>query len=168
MARFDKYAPLLHELEGGYVNHPADKGGPTNMGVTLTKFREVFGKAKTIADLQGMTEAQWRKIMKEGYWDKAQADYIENQSVAELIADWCVHSGPGILRKVQSIVGAGVDGIIGPKSLIAINACNQKCLHCKVKDAREQYLRRIAETTPSQAVNLAGWLNRLKRFQYVG
>ena len=64
MARFELYAPILKEVEGGFVDHPADKGGPTNAGVTLATFKTIFGKDKTVDDLRNMTNAQWKRIMK--------------------------------------------------------------------------------------------------------
>lgn len=167
MARFDKYAAFLKKLEGGYSNKESDKGGPTMMGITLKTYRAWYGADKTIEDLKRITEAEWTHIMKKGYWDVAGCDYIENQSVAEIIADWVVNSGPGVLRKVQSIVGTEVDGKVGPKTLICINNYKQKCLHCKIWDARKEFYERTA-LQPGQEKNLAGWINRLNKFVYDG
>ena len=125
MASFDKYAPKLKKWEGGFGNHPADTGGATMCGVTLSTFRQFFGADKTEADLRKMTEAQWRTVMKGGFWDKCWADQIKNQSVAELIVDWCVNSGTGMIKRVQAIVTTTTDGVMGPKTLYAINACRQ-------------------------------------------
>lgn len=166
MARFDKFAPLLRKLEGGFVNNPNDKGGATNCGVTLATYRQFYGKDKAVEDLKKMTEAEWRNIMKRGYWDVAKADYIENQSVAEIIVDWCINSGTWMLRKVQSIVGVEVDGIVGPRTLNAINTYRQKCLHCKVLDARRDYYARLIKADPSQKVFEKGWNNRLSNFVF--
>lgn len=165
MADFNKYAPILKALEGGFVNDPNDKGGATNCGVTIGTFRDFFGKDKTVEDLKRMTESQWRKVMY-SYWRSAGCDSIENQSIAELIADWCIHSGLGILRKVQSIAGTAVDGKIGPKSIAAINGFRQKCLHCQIWDARREFLIRVAETNPQYKGMLKGWMNRLERFRF--
>lgn len=165
MARFDLYAPLLKKLEGGwkYTNRPSDKGGPTLCGVTLKSFRAEFGQEKTIADLKAMTEAQWTRIMKK-HWDAGKCTEIQDQWVAELVADWVVNSGPKVLKKVQSIVGVEVDGIIGKKTLAAINAANPRCLHCKIMQARYDYYDRLIAADKTQEVNRVGWYNRLKNF----
>ena len=136
MASFDKYAPRLKKWEGAFVDHPADAGGATMYGVTLTTFRMLFGEDKTVADLKAMTEAQWRQIMKGYFWDKCWGDMIVSQPVAEIIVDWCINSGMGMLRKIQAIVGTKVDGISGPKTVNAINGYNQQVLHYKIKAAR--------------------------------
>ena len=168
MARFDLYAPLLKKLEGGYVDHPLDKGGPTNCGVTLKAFQAAFGKDKTPADLKAMTDSQWTQIMKKNYWDVVGGDYIENQSVAEIFCDWAINSGVSIISKVQSILGVSVDGKVGPKTINAINGYRQKCLHCKIWDARKAFYERIVASNPSQKVFLKGWMNRLANFVYDG
>ena len=168
MARFDLYAPKLKRLEGGFVNNPKDKGHETMCGVTLATFRQWFGQDKTVEDLKNMTDAQWTQIMKKSYWDVVGGDYIENQSVAEIFCDWAINSGVSIISKVQSLVGASVDGKVGPKTINAINGYRQKCLHCKIWDARKAFYERIVASNPSQKVFLKGWMNRLANFVYDG
>lgn len=58
MADFKKFIPLLKKLEGGFVDHPTDKGGATNMGVTLKTFREHYGNGKSVKDLKLMRAEQ--------------------------------------------------------------------------------------------------------------
>lgn len=101
MADFNIYAPHLLQFEGGYVFHPMDEGGPTNMGVTLQTYRDHFGQDKTVDDLKDISRDEWTQIMKSGYWDRCKADRIDSQSVAEILVDWCVNSGMVGLRRVQ-------------------------------------------------------------------
>lgn len=166
MASFDKYAPKLKQWEGGFGNHPHDPGGATMCGVTLATFRQFFGGDKTEADLRAMTDAQWRTIMKGGFWDRCWADQIRNQSVAELIVDWCVNSGVGMIKRIQAIVGTKQDGIMGPKTLAAINAARSQVLHFKVKAARAAYYEGLVLQRPSSITFYDGWMNRLCSFNY--
>ena len=165
MADFERYAPILKRLEGGFVNNPADKGGATNMGVTLATYRAIFGKNKTIYDLKNITDAEWSQIMKV-YWNAVKGDQINNQSIANLVADWNVNSGTTGRKAIQKALGLYADGIFGQKTLAALNAEPQKCVFCKIKAAREQFYTSIVQKTPSQAVFLKGWLNRLNQFEY--
>lgn len=165
MAKFDLYAPILRRLEGGFVDNPADKGGPTNCGVTLVTFRVIFGKDKTVEDLKNMTDAQWKKVMKV-YWDACNADQIKNQSIANIVVDWNVNSGTNGRKGVQKALGLVADGIFGPKTLEALNKEPGKCVFCKIREARESFYRKIVEKTPSQIVFLRGWMNRLNDFVY--
>lgn len=168
MARFDKFAPLLKKLEGGFVNDPADKGGATNMGVTLRTYRAIFGKEKTVEDLKHISDGEWTTIMKTLYWDVARCDEIENQSIAELIADWLVNSGTRMIKAIQEEAGVDADGIVGPKTLAAINGANQRCLHCKILVRRRKFYSRIIVVDPSQKKFEKGWNNRLSHFVYEG
>ena len=127
---------------------------------------QVFGSDKTVSDLKKMTEAQWRYIFKRGYWDKAGADNIKNQSVAELIVDFCVNSGVGMLKKVQSLLGVTADGVLGPKSIAAINGANQQLLFNAIMAERRSKYFEIVAYNYGQKVNLQGWLNRLKMFTF--
>jgi hypothetical protein bfra3_11916 len=52
----DKFITYIKSWEGGYVNDPRDSGGATNKGITLTTFRSVYGKNKTIEDLKNLTD----------------------------------------------------------------------------------------------------------------
>lgn len=167
MAEFERYAPLLKELEGGFVEHPADPGGATNMGVTLKIYRSFFGQNKTVGDLRRITDAEWSRIMKTGYWDKCLADGIGNQSVAEIFVDWAVNSGPATaIRRVQEIAGTRPDGCAGPKTIAAINASNPEELFIRIKDARIQYYRKLVVSRPEMGVFLKGWLNRVDKFTF--
>jgi lysozyme family protein len=168
MAEFNRYAKKLVEIEGGYVNHPEDKGGPTNLGVTLNTFRQYCGQGKTIKDLRNMSYGTWCEIMKDMYWDKCLADEIENQALAEIIVDWCVNSGTVGLRKVQEIAGTKPDGIAGPKTLDVINGANQKDLFDRIMAARNQFYVNIVKKNPTQRVFMNGWMNRLGRFKFEG
>jgi len=165
MADFSRYAPKLKRLEGGFVNNPNDKGGATNCGVTLFTFRSFFGKDKTVDDLRRMTSSQWTKVMK-SYWTTCKADEIRNQSVAEMIVDWHINAGRNPLKTIQEIIGTTPDGQFGPMTIGAINAMEQRCLHCKIRSARITYYENLVRKTPSQAVFLKGWLNRVNEFQY--
>lgn len=166
MAEFIKYAPKLLQVEGSFSNHPEDKGGPTNKGVTLATYQSYCGQDKTIKDLQNMSYGTWQDIIKDLYWDKCLADKIINQAVAEIIVDWCVNSGSTGLRKVQEVVGTKPDGIIGPKTLAAINKADARQLFDRIILARKQFYEGLVKKNPSQKVFLNGWMNRLKMFQF--
>ena len=166
MADFMKFAPHLLQLEGGYVWHPEDKGGPTNTGITLRTFRQHCGQDRTIADLKEMSYGTWCKIMKEQYWDKCRADEISSQSVADIVVDWSVNSGLVGLRKVQEILSQKPDGIVGPKTLAAINGAEPQELFERIKAARKQFYIDIVKRSPSQKVFMNGWMNRINSFVF--
>lgn len=167
MAEFGKYAPLLKRLEGGFVNDPQDAGGATNAGVTLNTFRAYYGQDRTIEDLKNISNTQWSRIMKEGYWDRLQADRIESQGVAEMLADWAVNSGVcTAVKGVQRLLGVRQDGIVGDMTIAAINGEDPQRLFYDIKAARKRYYMDIVERKTSNAKFLKGWLNRLEMIEY--
>lgn len=156
MAKADILAPFIQSFEGGFANHPKDPGGATMKGVTLATYRSYFGKNKTVEDLKKISNQEWNHIFKSGFWDKAKADEIENQSVANLIVDWMYNSGPGIIKKIQEIIGVSPDGVIGPKTIEVINNQDSKELFIKLHTARDKYYKGL-KNFPTFG---KGWLRR--------
>ena len=167
MAEFGKYAPLLRQLEGGFVDDPDDAGGATYAGVTLKVFRSYYGGDRTVEDLKAISNIEWCNIMKTGYWNRLQADRIGSQGVAEILADWAVNSGVRTAVKgVQRLLGVRQDGIVGDMTIAAINGEDPQRLFYDIKAARKQYYIDIVERKTSNAKFLKGWLNRLEMIEY--
>lgn len=167
MADYKQLIPFILKSEGGYVNDPTDSGGPTNKGVTLNTYRSVYGRAKTINDLKHMTDNEWRHIFKTLYWDKCKADDITDQSIANLLVDWAYNSGPSVaIRHIQRIVGVEADGIIGRKTLSAINQHSPLPLFGALKQDRIAFYHTTATKNPLKKKFLKGWLNRVNSFTY--
>lgn len=166
MADFEKFAPLLLDSEGGFVDDPDDRGGATNRGITLETFEgwcRKHGYPRPTADrLKAMSVETWARITKELFWDKVGGDDIINQRVANLICDWAFNSGVGIITRVQVLVGVKADGIVGRETLRAINAEDPAKLAGDLKRLRTAYYHTIARRGNNRKY-LRGWLNRLDR-----
>ena len=157
--------PFIRSWEGGYVNHPNDKGGATKWGVTIGTFRSAFGSRKTVTDLKNMTEEQWDAIFDKMFWSKCKADGIVNQSIANLIVDWYWGSGKWGIVYAQIEIGVPADGIIGPKTLAAINNADQSELFAKLWRKRKAHFESLAKQK-GQSIFLSGWLNRLNGIKW--
>lgn len=172
MANINKLIPHILKWEGGWSNDPADKGGPTMKGITLavyTSYRAKKGRpTPSQKDLKNITEEEWKDILKSMYWDRWKADQINNQSIANLLVDWVWTSGVYGIKFPQRILGVTDDGLVGNKTLSAINNYpDQKELWQKLWKRREQHFTSIANATPSNKKFLKGWLNRLNDLKYV-
>lgn len=164
MADYKKFVPVLKKHEGGWSDDQSDPGGATMCGVTLATFREFYGDERTKEDLRNITNGQWSKIMKT-YWDRCQGDKIENQSIAEILVDWCVNSGTTAIRKMQFRLGLKADGIVGPKTLAALNTEDARYVFDTIKSARVDYYNDLGKRMPKF---LKGWLNRTNSFKFEG
>ena len=108
---------ILHH-EGGYVNHPEDPGGETNMGVTKRVYED-FGGTKDMKDLEFDDVAP---IYKKNYWDRVKGDHLPI-GLDLCVFDFGVNAGTGRSAKyLQSLIGTTVDGGIGPNTLKAVDA----------------------------------------------
>ena len=172
MAKFENFAGKLLRLEGGYVNHPLDKGGPTKYGVILSVWKE-YGHDKDgdgdidAEDIKKLTEEDARYIAKKIFWDYFLADHISNESVAEFIVDWGYNSGRKTVAKiVQRLVNVEVDGTVGIQTLRAINSTDQERLFNLLKIERKVFLNNIIRRKPDQIVFYDGWMNRVNSFKY--
>jgi len=166
MADFEKYAVGLNSWEGGFGLTKNDAGGWTNRGVTLDTYRQYINPNATPEDLKHMTEQQWRSIAKGKFWDACNADMIRDQSVAEAMVDWCYNSGLGMIKKVQGIVGTKTDGIVGPKTIAAINNWKPRKLHFEIKRARLEYLATITYNRSQNLDFYDGWVRRVAALMY--
>ena len=116
MSNFDDCLKLILHHEGGYVNHPKDPGGETNLGVTKRVYEE-WGGTKNMRDL---TVEDVAPIYKKNYWDRVKADQIP-EGLNLCVFDWAVNSGTGrAAKKLQGMIGTTVDGGIGPNTLRAL------------------------------------------------
>jgi len=166
MADPKKLVGFIRKWEGGFVNDPLDRGGATNKGVTLRTFRFVFGQDKTVEDLKNMTDGQWFYIYKKYYWDKWKADYINNQSVANILVDWVWGSGKWGIIIPQRLLKVKDDGIVGDKTINAVNKYDPKSLFDDIKEEREIYLETLVSRHPKQIRFLPGWMNRLNDLKF--
>lgn len=169
MADYTQLVPIIKKWEGGFVNDPDDSGGATNKGVTLSTFRSFYGSNKTVDDLKKLTDQQWLYIFLNGYWNKCKATEINNQSIANIFVDWAWGSGPvTAIKKIQKIVGTDVDGIVGPKTIEAINKKDPKRLFDAIKAARIEFVENLVKQRPKDAKFLKGWKARINSFSFPG
>jgi len=103
---------ILHH-EGGYVNHPKDPGGETNLGVTKRVYEEWGGKK----DMKDLLVEDVAPIYKKNYWDRIKGDQLPN-GLDLCVFDFGVNAGTGRSAKyLQRMIGTVADGGIGPNTL---------------------------------------------------
>lgn len=168
------------------MNDPADAGGATNKGVTIATWRNV-GYDKDgdndidVKDLKLLTDTDVKnRVLKPHYWDRWKADQIQSQKVANILVDWVWGSGKHGIVIPQRLLGVKDDGIVGSKTLSAVNFADPDQLFEAIFQARVDFFNDITRTsiakyekkigrkaTESELMKhtskrfLKGWLNRL-------
>lgn len=169
----------LVDREGGFVDHPADRGGPTRWGITQP-IAQAFGYTGRMEDLSRNTAMQ---IYRERYWTQPRFDQIANrfQALAEELLDTGVNMGTAVAgrflqralnvlnREAKDFPDVTADGVIGKMTLYALDrylatrgAEGRTVLLAMVNAQQSVRYIEIAEGNASQEAFSFGWqLNRV-------
>jgi len=154
---FEACLKKLLAHEGGYVNHPSDPGGMTNLGVTARVWEEWSHHPATEEIMRNLTAQDVAPLYKRKYWDAVQADLLPD-GVDHLVFDTAVNMGVGrAVKFLQQAVGTNPDGALGPVTLSAAVARDPKALIASYCDMREAFYKSLA-TYPTFG---KGWMNRV-------
>ena len=167
--------------EGGYVDHPADRGGPTRWGITEQVAR-AFGYQGEMRDLPRVVAAQ---IYQRRYWERPGFDAVAERdpALADELFDAGVNMGParaaGFLQRSLNLFNQegrhypdiATDGAIGPMTLHALDGFirrrgkdeGARVLLWTVRAFRTSRYADIAEANPSQEAFTYGWVARQVR-----
>ena len=141
---WDSCFAMVIKSEGGFVNHPKDPGGMTNLGVTRSAWEAYLGRDVTEADMRALTPDVVKPFYKKLYWDRIKGDELP-AGVDYAAYDLAVNSGPSKAAKfLQEIAGVPVDGVIGPKSLEAVKSCDAKETADAICDMRLDFLKGLS------------------------
>lgn len=137
---FEKALSFVLRWEGGYINHPNDLGGATNMGITQNTYNEwLQSKGRVKKDVRRLTDNEAKQIYYERYWLAAKCNQM-SPKFAVLAFDTAVNMG---ISRVNEFM------------------CAARWLYPdKFIKAREDKYRQFAKVK-GQEIFLKGWLNRL-------
>lgn len=161
MADFNLSFDFLMKHEGGYVDNPADRGGPTNMGMTIYDLSTPTHIA-TAEDIKNLSIAQAWDFYKAKFWDKMFLGDVKSDLIAMSMFDLSVVQGTTpVTKMIQGLVKQPVDGIMGPKTVKAINGTwPDKLIVSGLIKASQLRFVGICQKDATQLVFLKGWLNR--------
>ena len=138
-ANFSKCLDMLLHHEGGFVNHPKDPGGMTNLGVTKAVYEKYIKRNATEAEMRALTKIDVSPIYRSNYWDRGHCDDLPS-GVDWSVFDWGVNSGMGRAAKaLQLIVGSTVDGGIGPNTLRDVAKHKPHDIIVEMHQARQKF-----------------------------
>ena len=170
-----KFAQLIGDLldrEGGYVDHKADKGGPTKYGIALKTLAAYRGHDVEQGDIRLLSKSEAEDIYEANYFIAPGIDGLPDM-LQPVALDMAVNMGPvTAIKLLQRVIkdlnfSIIVDGHIGPRTCdfanIACKTPNSRVLH-HICEKRKEYYRNIVDNDASQSVFLTGWINRANHF----
>lgn len=140
---YDHCLEMLLEHEGGFVNHPKDPGGITNLGITKKVYEDWVGHSVSKQDMENLTRKDVAPIYKKNYWDRGRCDDLPS-GVDWSVFDWGVNSGMSRAAKaLQRIVAVKADGGIGPMTLQAVANFKPEILINKMHSNRQNFYEKL-------------------------
>lgn len=144
-----KVVRAIIKREGGYVNHPADKGGPTNFGITQATLATYRGRPVTAVEVESLTQSEAEQIYVSKFV-KPVRSLATTQELLDLLVDSAALHGPGrVLGWAQDVGRFSTDSNVMYKGILK---------------RRFQLIADIVVNDPTQVVFLRGWTNRLSEF----
>ena len=149
--------------EGGFVDHPADPGGATNLGITQATLAAWRGRPVSVAEVRGLTRDEAAAIYRARYWNAVDGDRLP-AGLDLALFDFAVNSGPSrAIRTLQAALGAKRDGRIGPETRAAIAAADPAIVLRDLCGARRAFLRGLS----TFSVFGRGWMRRVDSVERV-
>lgn len=156
-SNFEKSLQFVLKHEGGYVDHKADPGGATNLGITIGTLRQWRGKPVTKADVKALTLEEAGAIYRKNYWDAVRGDDLP-MGLDYAVFDFAVNSGIGrAVPFMQNSLGVDADGKIGMATLNAARTSDVPEIIGDLCDRRLAWLKRL-KTWPTFG---KGWGRRV-------
>lgn len=156
----------LIQREGGYVDHPDDRGGPTNMGITARTLAAWRNQEVFEQDIADLSQEEAESIYLYEYWIAPGFAGLDLSPVLnEMVFDAAVHHGVyGATRLLQTAAKVRVDGKIGPVTIKSVQKTRPIELAGAFMSQRVSLIGSIITRQPSQAVFAHGWMNRMGEF----
>ena len=156
-SNWDNSFKLMLKSEGGFVNHPSDPGGMTNLGVTKATWENWVGRESDEAEMRGLTPEKVEPLYKKKYFDAVRGDELP-MGLDYLMFDFAVNAGAGrAIKTLQTAVGVTPDGGFGPMTMAAVQATDPVDLIERFSQAKEDFYRSLT----TFATFGKGWLNRV-------
>ena len=159
LSNWDNSFKLMLKSEGGFVNHPSDPGGMTNLGVTKATWENWVGRGSDEAEMRGLTPEKVEPMYKNKFWDAVRGDELK-VGIDYLMFDFAVNAGAGrAIKTLQTAIGVPDDGGFGPVTMASMKSYEPVKLIERFSQAKEDFYRSLNTFD----VFGKGWLNRVER-----
>ena len=169
---FNKAIEHILDLEGGFVNDPADSGGATNWGITLGFYQSHVDPDAGPQDIRDLKRERAKELYRRFFWiphDYAVEGYHYGDlpdRIAWLCLSFSINMGPRRCHKLlqNALVKLGaeidVDGWLGPSTIAATRSSRNIEVVKRFAVEALLFYRSIAENDSSQERFIEGWFYR--------
>lgn len=142
---FEKIVQLVFGSEGGFSNHPNDRGGRTNYGVTQSTYNGWRRKkGLPVKDIFYITKEEAKQLYYEEFWKASGADKLTDPREAYILFDMAVNSSPYEAKKL-------------------FKQSNENFY--EFLNNRKNFYKNLINRRPDQKVFEKGWMSRLKQVE---
>jgi len=157
---FQQAQAVVYRHEGGLVDNPSDPGGLTNLGISLRNHPSM-----TAEQIRGLTQQSADRIYYQEYWKPWPWAQMPKSICIKAYDASVVMGGKSAIIALQRALRAcgqkiPEDGEPGPITMTSIKAPLEIELLAALRSELAAHFRLVAETRPSEAVFLGGWLAR--------
>ncbi len=172
-SRFDDAINPIIKQEGGYVNHPNDRGGPTKWGITLNFYQESVDSDATKEDIKNLSKETAKELYKTSFWQPN--NFVVGElslgdlpvPIGEVILSYSINmgqkTGHALLQKGINNLGYDIseDGWLGPNTIDTAENCDPLELLKAISIKASTRYNEIILSNRSQRVFLEGWMRRI-------
>jgi hypothetical protein len=164
--KFETAIAFVLKYEGGYVNHPDDPGGETNLGITARTLAAAHASGLVShSSVKNLTREEAVKIYRANYWDRYGWGDLPFPACLVLF-DAAVNGGFAIIaQRTCNTFGEklAVDGKWGPLTKAAVwKHANDPQFSRLFLVKRKDYYDNLIASKPAMATFKNGWYNRLR------
>lgn len=182
MANYRKIIPFIKAWEDGLSSDRNDLAAAvpspikdpktghyyhTNKGITYQTWKAYMG-SNAAQRFVNMSNEDWERIWKNGYWDAVDGDQLKSQAIADAIANWYWGSGTYAVTNAVEALNSLKKGkplpytsAMNAQLLAALNKVNESDFLEAYRKEQAAFYKAIVNRNPSQAVFLKGWMNRM-------
>lgn len=158
---FEKALREILRHEGGYVNHPKDPGGITNLGVTKAVYDAWIRRSATVVEMKGLTPALVAPLYRINYWNKVKGDALP-VGLDLCVFDFAVNAGPSrAVKYLQMLVNVKQDGVLGPMTIDKVNKYVQTVGNDTAARKYQELRRGYYKKLKTFSTFGKGWLRRV-------
>lgn len=142
--------------EGGYVNHPNDRGKETNYGITSRWYPN--------EDIKNLSRERANALLYRDYWKKTNIYQLPDELAYIVFDNSIVQGQPTAIKNLQKALNVKADGLIGPDTIRSLKNSDYNLIKNQFINNAQKIEDQYIQNDPSQKVFENGHRNRFNSY----